>query len=115
MTTMKKRTATAVTAGVWATAAIAAAILMYDLNRPLQWGSAGGHFTTPLVSAFVAEYATLEGQSPAPSTLVTLKGSMVCNGACIPDPKNGDHLMVLFAIDGDPEIRAEVDWIMKEY
>jgi hypothetical protein len=53
MTTMKKRTARAVTAGVWATAAIAAVILMYDLNRPLHWG-AGGHFTTPLVSAFVA-------------------------------------------------------------
>jgi hypothetical protein len=53
MTTMKKRTATAVTAGVWGAAAIAAAILMYDLNRPLHW-DAGGHFTTPLVSAFVA-------------------------------------------------------------
>jgi hypothetical protein len=54
MTTMKKRTATAVTAGVWATAVSAAAILMYDLSRPLHWGSAGGHFASPLVSAFVA-------------------------------------------------------------
>ncbi len=53
MITMKKRAATTATAGVWATAAIAAAILMYDLNRPLHW-AAGGHFTTPLVSAFVA-------------------------------------------------------------
>jgi hypothetical protein len=54
MTTMKKRTAMAVTAGVWATVAGAAAIVMYDLNRPLHWDGAGGHFTTPLVTALAA-------------------------------------------------------------
>jgi hypothetical protein len=46
---------------------------------------------------------------------VTIKGSMVCNGACIPEPKAGDHVMVVFAIDGPREIRAEVDQIMKKY
>jgi formylglycine-generating enzyme required for sulfatase activity len=46
---------------------------------------------------------------------VTLKGSMVCNGACIPDPKEEDHGMVLFALDGTGEIRAEVDKLMKEF
>jgi formylglycine-generating enzyme required for sulfatase activity len=46
---------------------------------------------------------------------VTLKGSMVCNGACIPDPKAEDHVMVVFAIDGTPEVRAELDKIMKEF
>jgi formylglycine-generating enzyme required for sulfatase activity len=46
---------------------------------------------------------------------VTLKGSLMCNGACIPDPKEKDHGLVLFAIDGTAEIRAEVDKIMKEF
>jgi len=45
---------------------------------------------------------------------VTLKGSMVCNGACIPKPKAEDHVMVVFAIDGTPEVRAEVEKIMKD-
>jgi formylglycine-generating enzyme required for sulfatase activity len=46
---------------------------------------------------------------------VTLQGSMVCNGACIPDPKTADHVMVLFAIDGTREIRDEVNKIMDEF
>jgi formylglycine-generating enzyme required for sulfatase activity len=50
----------------------------------------------------------------AEDTAVTLKGSFVCNGACVPDPKAADHVMVLFAIDGTREIRAEVDKIMME-
>ena len=51
----------------------------------------------------------LAGYSHAEGTEVTIKGSMVCNGACIADPKEKDHLMVVFAIDGTREIRAEVD------
>jgi formylglycine-generating enzyme required for sulfatase activity len=51
---------------------------------------------------------------PAPAADVTLKGSLMCNGACIPDPKEKDHGLVLFAIDGTAEIRAELDKIMKE-
>src|SRR6476660_10400892 len=46
---------------------------------------------------------------------VTLKGSMVCNGACISDPKDEDHVMVLFAIDGTREVREEVDRIVKDF
>jgi formylglycine-generating enzyme required for sulfatase activity len=46
---------------------------------------------------------------------VTLKGSVVCNGACVPDPREGDHVMVLFAIDGTAEVRAEVARIVKDY
>jgi formylglycine-generating enzyme required for sulfatase activity len=46
---------------------------------------------------------------------VTLKGSMVCNGACIPEPKAEDHLLVLFAIEGTPAIRTEVNKIMKKF
>jgi hypothetical protein len=54
MITTKNGTATAVVAGVWAAAASAAAVLMYDLNSPLSWAGRGAHFTTPLVSALVA-------------------------------------------------------------
>ena len=56
-------------------------------------------------------------QSPAcaDDSMVTLKGSLVCNGACIPDPKAADHVMVLFAIDGSAEVRAEVARIMKDF
>jgi formylglycine-generating enzyme required for sulfatase activity len=46
---------------------------------------------------------------------VTLQGSVMCNGACIPDPKDADHVLVLFAIDGTSEVRAEVNRIMKEF
>jgi formylglycine-generating enzyme required for sulfatase activity len=46
---------------------------------------------------------------------VSLKGSLVCNGACVPNPKAEDHVMVLFAIDGTAEIRAEVDRIVNEF
>src|SRR5258706_12687072 len=45
----------------------------------------------------------------------TLQGSMVCNGACISDPKDEDHVMVIFAIDGTREVREEVDRIVKDF
>jgi formylglycine-generating enzyme required for sulfatase activity len=66
-----------------------------------------------LISAAV--WAQPEGQAPPRQAEVTLKGSMVCNGACVSDPKAEDHLMVVFAIDGTPAIRAEVDKIVKEF
>src|SRR5207244_9026659 len=56
-----------------------------------------------------------EDPSPNQGAEVTLKGSTVCDGACVPDPKAGDHGMVIFAIDGTPEVRAEVERIMKEF
>jgi formylglycine-generating enzyme required for sulfatase activity len=52
---------------------------------------------------------------PLPGADVTLKGSMMCNGACIADPNVNDHVLVLFAIDGIPAIRAEVEQIMKDF
>jgi formylglycine-generating enzyme required for sulfatase activity len=52
---------------------------------------------------------------PAGGAEVTLKGSVVCNGACVPNPKEDDHVMVLFAIDGTDDVRAEVDRIMKDF
>jgi formylglycine-generating enzyme required for sulfatase activity len=59
-----------------------------------------------LVSSVPAETAEQE---------VTLKGSLLCNGACIPDPKTPDHGLVLFAIEGTPEIQAELDKLIKDY
>jgi formylglycine-generating enzyme required for sulfatase activity len=63
----------------------------------------------------LAGVAPAKERSGARVAAVTLKGSMVCNGACIPDPKPGDHEMVLFAIDGTPEVRAELNQIMKKF
>jgi formylglycine-generating enzyme required for sulfatase activity len=70
------------------------------------------------LAASVLTFTALAGEThadpPSARGAVTLKGSLVCNGACIPDPKEEDHVLVLFAIDGTPEVRAEVDRIMKE-
>ena len=50
----------------------------------------------------------------APAT-VTLLGNMFCNGACIADPKPEDHVMALYAIEGTPDVRAEVDKLMADF
>jgi formylglycine-generating enzyme required for sulfatase activity len=63
----------------------------------------------------LAGYSRAQDRSTTQSAPVTIKGSMVCNGACIPDPKAEDHVLVVFAIDGTDEIRAEVDKLMKEF
>jgi formylglycine-generating enzyme required for sulfatase activity len=68
-----------------------------------------------LILAVLPGYIRGEDPSRVCSAEVTLKGSLVCNGACIPDPKEADHVMVLFAIDGTSEIRSELDSIMKEF
>jgi formylglycine-generating enzyme required for sulfatase activity len=56
-----------------------------------------------------------DGQSAQQAAEVTLQGSLVCNGACLTDPKETDHGMVLFAIDGTPEIRETLGQIVKEF
>jgi hypothetical protein len=63
----------------------------------------------------MVDQAQTQEQISAKSAEVTLQGSLICNGACIPDPKADDHGLVLFAIDGTAEIRAEVERIMKEF
>ncbi len=60
------------------------------------------------VAIFIASAGLLRAE-------VTLRGSLVCNGACVPSPKEEDHVMVLFAIEGTAEIRAEVDRIANEF
>jgi formylglycine-generating enzyme required for sulfatase activity len=68
-----------------------------------------------LMFTALAGYLCGGEQPAAKGGEVTLKGSLVCNGATIPAPKEEDHVMVLFAIDGTTEVRAEVDKIMKEF
>ena len=58
MTTMKRRAAIAVTAGVWVAAVGSAAALTYDLNRPLHWADTTVLRTTPVYAARAAEPAT---------------------------------------------------------
>ena len=72
-----------------------------------QWPGSG-------LAAGVLTLLALAAYDPIQGAEVTIKGSVVCNGACIADPKADDHVMVVFAIDGTPEIRAEVDKMMKE-
>lgn len=73
-------------------------------------------FAAGLVLSLAAcAHVKAEDGPGAQTAEVTLLGSMVCNGACIPDPKNEDHMMVIFAIDGTREVRKEVDRIVKEF
>jgi formylglycine-generating enzyme required for sulfatase activity len=67
-----------------------------------------------LLLVLAARSIRAEDASPAQPE-VTLKGSMVCNGACLPDPKDDDHGMVLFAIDGTDGVRDDVAKIVKEF
>jgi formylglycine-generating enzyme required for sulfatase activity len=76
---------------------------------PHRCGLAAGFFLL-LCGASVAR-----AEDQRPPRTVTLKGSLICNGACIPDPKAGDHVMVLFAIDGTRAVRADVDRIVKDF
>jgi formylglycine-generating enzyme required for sulfatase activity len=67
------------------------------------------------ILAVVAGCALALGGPPAAAAEVTLQGSLVCNGACVPDPKMADHVLVLFAIDGTADVRAEVERIVKDH
>lgn len=46
---------------------------------------------------------------------LTLKGSLVCNGACVTNPNVEDHVMAFFALDGTAEIRAEVHRVVNDF
>jgi formylglycine-generating enzyme required for sulfatase activity len=63
----------------------------------------------------LAVLALIFGEYQARGSEVTLQGSVVCNGACIPDPKREDHVLVVFAIDGTAEIRAALERIMRDF
>jgi len=67
------------------------------------------------VRSVLAALALLCGISRTLGTEVTLRGSVVCGGACIPEPKAGDHGLVIFPIDGTAEVRARVEQILKDF
>jgi formylglycine-generating enzyme required for sulfatase activity len=58
---------------------------------------------------------TTIGAFEAKADEVTLKGSVVCHGATIPDPKKQDHGLVIFAVDGTPQIQAVVNEIVQQF
>jgi hypothetical protein len=70
-----------------------------------------------LFLAFLALSGLSRAETPAQAdgAEVTIKGGLQCNGMCVPNPKPEDHLMVLFAIDGSPEIAARVKKIVEEH
>jgi formylglycine-generating enzyme required for sulfatase activity len=70
-----------------------------------------------LVAAWVnCEYGlAAAGQPAAAPAEVTLKGSLICNGACLPKPEPQDHALVLYVLDGTPAVRAEVDQLMAQF
>jgi formylglycine-generating enzyme required for sulfatase activity len=63
----------------------------------------------------LAVFALLVGSARGRCDEVTIYGSVMCNGACLAEPKKEDHGLVVFAIDGTDEIRATVDRIMKDF
>jgi formylglycine-generating enzyme required for sulfatase activity len=63
--------------------------------------------------ALAAAVVMVWGAGAARGEEVTLVGSLVCNGACVPAPKGEDHYMVLFAIDGTAEVRADLAKVME--
>jgi formylglycine-generating enzyme required for sulfatase activity len=72
--------------------------------------------------ALMAQETELEparGEGPAASgPEVTLKGIMMWEISCVPKPTKEDHdkkTMVLFAVEGTPEVAAALDAIMKEH
>ena len=53
--------------------------------------------------------------TPARAGEVTLKGVMMLEEACTPKPANQTrHSVVLFALEGTPEVAATLDAVMKE-
>src|SRR5262245_16409900 len=75
------------------------------------------HLTSAAASASMAlSILVWAGTAPrAAGAEVTLRGSMVCNGACVAEPKEAVHDLVLFAIDGPEDVRAEVELLMKDH
>lgn len=66
-----------------------------------------------MIAACVAG-VLLGGAPPSQSDAaeVTLRGGLQCNGMCVPAPKKEDHVLVLFAVDGSPEIASRVKKIV---
>lgn len=72
-------------------------------------------FSVPLcLCGFLLSLGPSDSPAQAGGGEVTIKGGLQCNGMCVPDPKPDDHVMVVFAVDGSPEIAARVKKIVDE-
>jgi formylglycine-generating enzyme required for sulfatase activity len=62
-----------------------------------------------------AAFSCLAQETP-PGPELTLKGALQCNAMCIPqEPKTEDHVIVMVAVDGSPEVAAKVKKVMDEF
>lgn len=60
-------------------------------------------------------FSCLSQETPTGPEL-TLKGALQCNAMCIPqEPKTEDHVIVMVAVDGSPEIAAKVKKVMDDF
>jgi len=68
------------------------------------------------VSAWAQEAKpAAEARPPAAGAEVTLKGVMMTEASCTPKPaKDADKTLVLFVVEGPPEVAATLDAILKE-
>src|SRR5262245_60190489 len=98
------------------TAGNAPSDLGLGLGRSLALPNSGRHETSKraLLGALAGLALLAGGSRTRGAEAVTLKGSVVCNGACVPAPKKDEHVLVVFAIDGTAKVRAEVAKIVKD-
>jgi hypothetical protein len=90
MVAMKKRTAVAVTMGVWVAALGSAAALAYELNRPVHWAEAISKVAAPIGNAAYAGAQPVAELSPVIYVpAVTVVGT-VHRPALAPGPKPVD-------------------------
>jgi len=69
----------------------------------------------PCVSAAGSEPAAGAKPPVARAGEVTLKGVLMLEDACTPKaPKETRHMVVLFALEGTPEVATTLDAVMKE-
>ena len=68
------------------------------------------------IPVLAEEGKSAAGEKPAAAGQeVTLKGVMMLEEACTPKPaKETRHSVVLFALEGTPEVAATLDAVMKE-
>jgi hypothetical protein len=82
MVVMKKRTAIAVTMGVWVAALGSAAALTYELNRPLHWAGVMSQLVAPIRNTAYGAVAELQPVIYVPTVTVvgTLKDAARARG-----------------------------------
>jgi hypothetical protein len=73
-----------------------------------------------LILACVVLTAVAAAQTTQPATApagkeVTIVGAWQCNGLCVPEPKAEEHVLVVVAVGGSPEIAEKVKRVLDEH